>query len=91
MASTSLREGALQPVVETTNGKVRGMTVGASASSGEFPTALQPLVKIVSCRQSPRSRGSDVRDAFDYGPSAPQNPSSMRGRSRSAQRVRRVR
>ena len=28
MASTSLREGAPQPVVETTRGKVRGTTAG---------------------------------------------------------------
>ena len=79
MASASLREGALQPVVETSNGKVRGVTgagvsifrgipYGAStAGQNRFmpPVAAQPW--------------TGVRDAFDYGPSAPQNPSTMRG------------
>src|SRR5215469_4010531 len=79
MASASLREETLQPVVETTNGKVRGMTAagvsifrgvpyGAStAGKNRFmpPVAVQPWV--------------GVRDAFDYGPSAPQNASTMRG------------
>lgn len=79
MASASLREAAPQPVVETNSGKVRGMTTagvsifrgipygGSTAGKNRFmpPAAVQPW--------------AGVRDAFDYGPSAPQNPSTMRG------------
>jgi carboxylesterase type B len=54
MASTSVRVGALHPVVETTRGKVRG-TAAAGVSRNRYmpPVAPQPW--------------AGMRDAFGYG------------------------
>ncbi|HXW85373.1 MAG TPA: carboxylesterase family protein, partial [Candidatus Binataceae bacterium] len=79
MSTAPSRESAAQPVVETTCGQVRGtvcdgvnifrgIPYGATtAGENRFmpPVAAKPW--------------AGVRDAFDYGPSAPQNPSTMRG------------
>lgn len=78
MASAILREA--QPVVETTGGKVRGTIAGGVSIFRGIPYGASTASKNRFMPPVAAQNWSGVRDGFSYGPSAPQNPSSMRGK-----------
>lgn len=60
------------PVVTTTSGPVRGRTDGAVVSFLGVPYAAPPIGPAAFQAPHPHEPWTDVRDATDYGPTAPQ-------------------
>ncbi|MGC1676838.1 MAG: carboxylesterase/lipase family protein [Candidatus Binataceae bacterium] len=78
MSSAILREA--EPIVETTGGKVRGTIAGAVSIFKGIPYGASTAGNNRFMPPVAAPAWAGVRDGSSYGPSAPQNPSSMRGK-----------
>ncbi len=61
----------MNPVVETTRGRVRGAVVGGTAIFKGIPYAAAPFGDLRFAAPEPAPKWDDVRDAAEFGPTAP--------------------
>ncbi len=66
-----------QPIASTTAGKVRGLTRDGIHVFRSIPYAAPPVGNLRFRPPVPPDPWSDVRDATEFGPVAPQNPSPL--------------
>jgi para-nitrobenzyl esterase len=79
MASSAAQNAASERIVETAHGKVRGLVANGLTSFKGVPYGASTAGANRFMPPVAPHAWSGVRDALSYGPSAPQNPSSMRG------------
>ena len=66
-----------EPIASTTAGKVRGLTLDGIHVFRSIPYAAPPVGNLRFRPPVPPDPWSDVRDATEFGPVAPQNPSPL--------------
>ena len=66
-----------EPIASTTAGKVRGLTLDDIHVFRSIPYAAPPVGSLRFRPPVPPDPWSDVRDATEFGPVAPQNPSPL--------------
>ncbi|MCR8693095.1 carboxylesterase/lipase family protein [Rhodococcus rhodochrous] len=64
----------MEPVVDTTGGRVRGTTVGGTAVFKGIPYAAAPFGELRFAAPGPVPRWDGVRPATEFGPTAPKAP-----------------